>query len=417
MKWTDRAYGWAIAIGACVLWGAAAQADELTLRQALLSAATSHPSVQVRAAELQAAVKDVEAAKWGRFPSATVQATSSEGQPQAALVLQQPLWVGGKLDAQIRLSESALLQAEAALHEARQNTLLQTGTGFFEVLRLRERLVLARNNEAEHKKLMDLIDRRVLAEISPVADLTLARARLQQAISDRIQLDRSLQNALLTLEQWVGPQATSVKAPERIQGEILATDQLVTSAKEYSGELRRLRHQMAVSQAQMDIAESNLWPGLYVTHRHGLGGPGFVTQTAKNQTFLSLSISPGAGLSASAQVDAAKARIETARQSMDTYSRQLEQQVRNSMAEWRALNEQQVSSRELVQATADVVDSYLRQYQLGRKNWLDVLNALRESVQAAFTATDIDYGIVSAQVRLMLYSGQLSLDKLDLIHD
>ncbi len=417
MKWTDTAHGWAVAVIACAFCCAQAQAADLKLSQALLSAATTHPSVQVRVAEIQAAGKEVDAAKWGRFPTASVQATSSDGQPQAALVLQQPLWVGGKVDAQIRFSEATLLQAEAALHEARQNALLQTSNGFFEVLRLRERLALARSNEAEHKKLLDLIDRRVLAEISPVADLTLARARMQQAISDRIQFDRALQNALLTLDQWVGPQAGQAKAPVRIDSEPLGADRLITSAKEYSGELRRLRHQVEVAQAQVVIAESNLWPGLYVTHRHGLGGPGYVTQTAKNQTFLSLNITPGAGLSAAAQAQAAKARIETANQGIETYSRQLEQQVRNNMAEWSALKEQQVSSRELVQATADVVDSYLRQYQLGRKNWLDVLNALRESVQAAYTAADIDYGIVSAQLRLMLFSGQLNLDNLQLIHD
>ena len=368
-------------------------------------------------AEVQAGIKDIDAAKWGRFPTASVQATSSQGQPQAALILQQPLWVGGKVDAQIRLSEAALLQAEAALHEARQNALQQTSNSFFEVLRLRVRVDLARKNEAEHKKLLDLIARRVEAEISPLADLTLARARMQQAISDRIQFDRASQTALLTLDQWVGPQAGQAKAPAFIEGTLLAEDLMVNAAREHSGELRRLRHQLDVAQAQVDIAESNLWPGLYLTHRHGLGGPGYVMQTAKNQTFLSLNITPGAGLSAASQAEAARARMETARQGIDTYIRQLEQQVRNTAAEWRALEEQQVSSRELVKATGDVVDSYLRQYQLGRKNWLDVLNALRESIQAAYTAADIEHGLMSAQLRLMLYSGQIHLDNLHLIHD
>lgn len=417
MKWMEKVRRYVVALWACVAGANDVLAADLTLSQALNAAGAGHPTVQMRVAEVQAASKDIEAAKWGRFPTASVQATSSEGQPQAALVLQQPLWVGGKIDAQIRLSEASLLQAEATLHEARQNALLQTGNGFFEVLRLHARQDLARKNEQEHKKLLDLIDRRVQAEISPVADLTLARARMQQAVSDRIQFDRALQGALLALDQWVGPQAGRPKLPVAIDWVRSADDQMVLSAKAYSGELRRLRYQVDVSQAQMEIAESNLWPGVYLMHRRGLGGPGFVTQTAQNQTFLSLSMSPGAGLSASAQVDAAKARMETARQGMDSYARQIEQQVRSTAAEWQALDEQKVSSAELVKATEEVVDSYLRQYQLGRKNWLDVLNALRESVQAAYTATDIDHGLLSAQVRLMLYSGQLNLDNLDMIHD
>lgn len=82
--------------------------------------------------------------------------------------------------------------------------------------------------------------------------------------------------------------------------------------------------------------------------------------------------------------------MEAAKQGIDAYTRQLEQLVHNSFAEWKALEQQQPSSRALVHATNEVVASYLRQYQIGRKNWLDVLNALRESVQAGHTAADIE---------------------------
>jgi adhesin transport system outer membrane protein len=240
---------------------------------------------------------------------------------------------------------------------------------------------------------------------------------LQQAVSDRIQLERCLQNALLALDQLVGPLIGTPRTPSRITWSQPEEPVMLTSAKENSGELRRLRYQIEISQAQIKLAQSGLWPGLSLMHRRSLGGPGFVNQSARNQTFLSLDMSPGAGLSAAAQADAARARMDAASQSVDAYNRQLEQQVRNSVAEFRALQQQQPFSRVLVQATEDVVASYLRQYQIGRKNWLDVLNALRESVQAAYTAVDIDLGMQTAQVRLMLLSGMLRLDNLDLIHD
>ncbi|TXI64258.1 MAG: hypothetical protein E6Q48_04350 [Limnohabitans sp.] len=417
MMWIHEGRYRAVFVWLGMLMANVALASDLTLGQALLLAANEHPSVKAKLGELQAAVKDIDAARWGRFPSLSLQATSSQGQPQAAMVLQQPLWAGGRIDAQIRLSEVTQLQAEATLHETRQGLLLQTGSAFFEVLRLRARRALALKNEQEHKKLLEMMDRRVQTEISPVADQTLARARLQQAISDRIQLDRAMQNALLALDQLVGHLNGALKPPARTSWPLPDEPQMLEAAKENSGELRRLNLQLHVAAAQIDLAQSGLWPALSLMHRRALGGPGFVTQTARNQTFLSLDMSPGAGLSAAAQVDAAKARLDATRQAIDAYHRQLEQQVRNSIAEWQALQEQHPSATALVQATQDVVASYLRQYQIGRKNWLDVLNALRESVQAAYTATDIEYGMQSAQIRLMLYSGQLRLDNLDLIHD
>ncbi|PVE44310.1 hypothetical protein H663_002355 [Limnohabitans planktonicus II-D5] len=403
----------------CVVaaWMAPVSASELKLSEALRMAGLKHPSVQAKLAELQAANKDVVAAKWARFPSITVQGTTSNSQPETALLIQQPLWEGGRITGQILLAQATVRQAEAALLEARQSLLQQTSTTFFEILRLKERLILAKKSEAEHQKLVELIERRVKSEISPVADAILAKARKQQSTSERIQVERALQTARLTLDQWVGPQAGEPKLPGTLPWQVKPDDQLVSSAKAFSGELRRLQALEEVALAQIQIASAASWPGLYLVNRQALGGPGYAMTGARNQTYLSLNFSPGAGLSAAAAAEAAKARAETAKQGIALYERQLEQQVRNGLSEAQSLQLQRATSQELIKATEEVVDSYLRQYQIGRKNWLDVLNALRESIQAANSAGEIEYGLYAVKLRLLLSSGQLNLDNLESIYD
>jgi adhesin transport system outer membrane protein len=59
----------------------------------------------------------------------------------------------------------------------------------------------------------------------------------------------------------------------------------------------------------------------------------------------------------------------------------------------------------------------LRQYQIGKKNWLDVLNAVRESSQAAYSAVDVSNNKDALQLRLMLLTGQLSAHNLAALHD
>ena len=54
------------------------------------------------------------------------------------------------------------------------------------MLRWHQRLDVARKTEDEHRKLLELIQRRVTAEISPLTDQVLASARFQQAVSERI---------------------------------------------------------------------------------------------------------------------------------------------------------------------------------------------------------------------------------------
>jgi adhesin transport system outer membrane protein len=55
-----------------------------------------------------------------------------------------------------------------------------------------------------------------------------------------------------------------------------------------------------------------------------------------------------------------------------------------------------------------VVDSYLRQYRVGRKSWLDVLNAQREVVQAEYTLVDYQSLLLGASYRLAILAGDLT---------
>lgn len=65
------------------------------------------------------------------------------------------------------------------------------------------------------------------------------------------------------------------------------------------------------------------------------------------------------------------------------------------------------SLRAISSSTDEVVASYLRQYQVGRKTWLDVLNAQRETTQARYTLADLEAGIQAAHLRLLMLSGRI----------
>jgi adhesin transport system outer membrane protein len=53
-----------------------------------------------------------------------------------------------------------------------------------------------------------------------------------------------------------------------------------------------------------------------------------------------------------------------------------------------------------------VMESYLRQFTSGRRMWLDVMNAVRESTAAEIDATDARISAQSTLVRIMLLTGQ-----------
>lgn len=390
-------------------------ATELRLTDALHLSATHHPSVKAKQAEVQSAQADLETARWSRFPTLSTEATASGGRPQAALLVQQPLWAGGKIDAQNRLAQAQLTLAEAGLQETRTSLMQQAGQQFFEVLRWQQRLDVARKTEDEHRKLLELIQRRVVAEISPLTDQVLASARFQQSVSERIQFGRSMQTAQLALQQLVGESHTVLKPPKMLALPKQDEQVVIEASKTQSAELRRWRTQQEVAQAQIDMAQAGMYPTLALAHRHNLGSHD--TATAANRTYLSLQFSPGPGLSASSAAAAARSRLENSLQNTVVFERQLEQQVRTALTDLDALTQQVEPARLLVSATEDVVASYLRQYQIGKKNWLDVLNALRESAQATYSAVDVALNTQSLQLRLMLLTGPMNAEALSQIHD
>jgi adhesin transport system outer membrane protein len=351
-------------------WPSISAATQLRLADALSLASSHHPSVKAKQAEVQAAQADLETAKWSRYPTVSTEATASSGRPQAALLVQQPLWAGGKIDAQNRLAQAQLTLAEAGLQETRTSLMQQVAQQFFEVLRWQQRLNVARQTEDEHRKLLALIQRRVLAEISPLTDQVLASARFQQAVSERIQFDRSLQTSQWALQQLVGEPHTGLKAPSRIALPKLEESLAIEASKAHSAELLRWRTQQDVAQAQIDMAQAGLYPTVALAHRQNLGAND--AATLPNRTYISLQFSPGPGFSARSAAAAARSRLENSLQNTVVFERQLEQQVRTALTELEALAQQVEPARLLVTATEDVVASYLRQYQIGKKNWLFV---------------------------------------------
>jgi len=135
------------------------------------------------------------------------------------------------------------------------------------------------------------------------------------------------------------------------------------------------------------------------------------------KTYLSLQYTPGAGLSALSNKQVAVARLEAVRSEVGAIQLNIEAQLKSTLTELDAMADQLEPAHMLLQGAAEVVESYLRQYQIGRKNWLDVLNAQREKTNALYNLADMQYGLQLAQVRLMLQTGELRSDALTAIHD
>jgi adhesin transport system outer membrane protein len=139
--------------------------------------------------------------------------------------------------------------------------------------------------------------------------------------------------------------------------------------------------------------------------------------TDRTKAYLSLQFQSGAGLSARSGIQAAASRKDATQQELATLERSLRSQTQATISELEALQAQLAPTQALLAGTTEIVESYLRQYQVGRKNWLDVLNAQREKTQALYSEADTRFGYQSSKVRLMLLTGDINAQQLTALHD
>ena len=406
-----------VACACLLIWLAPLHAQEVRLSYLLEVAMLRHPTSLQARNQAKASGFDLEAAKWGRFPTVSSDLRSDTNYVQSVAKLEQPLWAGGRIEGRIDVGQANLKAAQASVQEAELTALSQVGGSFFEVLRLSARLQTAQENIKEHERLRDLINRRVQAEISPPADLTLAQARLQQAMTEQLQIQRQLEAAKFSLSQWAGPLSGPLKEPSYIAYQRLLSDAtVVEQAQKASAQRQRLQAQIESAQAQMQVAKAQGLPTVVAGYQYITAGP-MALGLERGSTYIGLQFQPGAGLSALSGIQSAISKKEAAEQELAALDRSLENQAKTLYSDIDVLAAQLKPAQSLQDDTAELVESYLRQYQIGRKNWLDVLNALREKTQAIYNLADVRYGLLQSQVKLMLLVGELNADKTSVIHE
>jgi adhesin transport system outer membrane protein len=376
-------------------------------QQALATALASHPSVLGKQADVRAAQADMEGAKWARYPVPTVEATSpaaGDGMPGGVLRIDQPLWTGGRISGSIDNAQRQVEVSGDAVVEARWTVSLQLISAYFEALRQAARQAHATAAIGEHEKLLGMIQRRVAQEVSPLVDQRFAESRLYQAHSDQSQATQSLNNAIAQLAQLTG-QPTSVVAWDGLdtQGVPASLEAAKQAAIDASPTLRRLRSEAAIAEATIDIRRSSYKPQVLLRLERQAGG----SLVADSRAMIVLQAQPGAGLSAFTAVDSAVAKRDSALMAIEAAKSDLNTRVSVDWDDYIASTSRLSDSQRSSAMSAEIFDSYARQYVIGRKSWIDVLNAVRESVQANFLLEDARAQSVAAAMRLRLSCGLL----------
>lgn len=369
--------------------------------QVMQAALSSHPLVLGKRSAQAAAQAEREGAEWQRYPTPSLEASTQNG-GASLLRVDQPLWSGGRISAAIDAAGSRRDAAGSALEEARQELTLKVIAATTEALRQQARQQHGATGVKEHEKLLAMIQRRVVQEVSPMADQRLAASRLYVAANELSATTQALNNALSQLSQLAGqPVTTIVEQGLSEAGAPASLDAALTQALAHSPTLQRLTYEEEAANAEIVSKRSAYMPQLALRLESSAG------QVSDNRAMLVLLAQPGAGLSAKSNADAAVARREAARMAREAAERDLRERVTQDWNEWVAARLRLENANQARAMSTEVSESYARQYTTGRKTWIDVLNAVREATQSELAADDAHTQMLAASLRLRALTGTL----------
>jgi adhesin transport system outer membrane protein len=377
----------------------------LGLRQLLQMAVETHPTVASARSEQQSAQSMIEAARMQFLPAPAVQTDSLSGRSATTFRLTQPLWTGGRLTADLRLSEVRELRSREAISDA-QITLATRVAGIAQsyLLNAGRRVAQERNVETL-SDLLRMIQRRRAAEISATADVNMVRTRLAQAQADFESFRALEKSALAQLGSAIGrplePGALELPAaPPRPP--MLA--RLLERAVQDNPHLRLAEIDTRLAAIEIDRTRAAMWPTVSLRLERQVGE--YLGSAAPgNRVYVSMQYAPGSGLSLGSQIEAAERHLSAVQRTAEASRRDVTERVE---AEWRDLESTQRRLPELQRSregAVEVLASNRRLFVTGRRSWIDLLNSVREIAQAEQAEAEARAGSVGAYYRLGLLLG------------
>lgn len=361
---------------------------------------------EMRAARLnnRAAATEIRAAKWQRGPSVSVGLFGFTGGTQivrdenvtANVTVDQPIYQGGRIEGAIDRARAAERQSLAITDETAQEIALRVANAYYAYVGAVRRVAALDAGLAEHRALVDSIQRRVEQDVSPQVDLELGRSRTAQLQQQQLAAKAQAEASLQQLRVLLGDPGFTPEASPRYDPAIYHPSQAsaIEQATTCSPTRKRLQAEAQVARADQKLARSQYLPRLSAQFSSN--------EVTGERAGISLTTALNGGLAPIESERAARVRREAAEARVGAADQDVQTQLAADFAENAAARERVISSRTAAEAARGVTDSYQRLFVVGRRSWLDVMNAALEVTQADLAVQDAETSAMASAARIQL---------------
>lgn len=420
------------ALAAAMLAGAPVSVSAQTFKEAMAAAYNNNPTLQAARAQLRAIDEQVPQARSNYGPTATVNGnmgresinqtsaffgTSGVRTPRGAqVVISQPLYRGGRTQAETEQAENSVKAGRAELTVTEQSVLLAAGTAYLDVYRDQAVLDLNISNEQVLVRQLEETEEQFKVGVVTQTDVSQAQARLAQAKAGRIQAEGTLNSSRAVFRNLTGISPGKLEPPDAgLQGLPGSGDEAVAASAQNPNVIAANYNELA-ARNNVDLNFGELLPtlslnGEYDRDEDTVSKKSFVEDKSITAQ-LSVPIYPGG---------AVYSRVRQAKQTVQQRRDETEEAVRNAAQQatqaYEALTtaQAQVKSFEAqIKANEVALTGVKQEATVGTRTVLDILNAEQELLNSQVSKVTAEHDSWVAMLQLKTAVGQLTAQNLEL---
>jgi adhesin transport system outer membrane protein len=355
----------------------------MPLNDAVKAGLLIHPRVLSAVAEAERAGTEVDISKGGYYPSVSMSGGPQEfdfGEVVYDLTASQMLYDWGRVSSRVESADATQRKRLEELLVVRDDAALDIVQTYLDLLASEQRLDSVR----KHIEHIDSI--RVMTEVrgegySDRSELDRANLELIRA-QEQLSMEKGKQQDLRNqFELLVGQQPSDLEVPEPPSMQRFLATGDVGKVISDSPLQRKALEDANVAEAEWREAKASLLPQLNVeaTHlRREIGG------RLENDSMVSLRFRMDTfqGLSNFYRPTAAQQKLEAARWTADAMQRDIRRKLQTLFDTAETLQWREQSLKQQVAQAEQVTGLYLEQFEVGRRDVIDLLNVQRERFDA-----------------------------------
>lgn len=387
-------------------------AANYTLEDLILQSMNSYPSISAKMASKEAAESDLLASKLKFLPSPSISTQQNKlstsgttaNSPATTIGISQPIFAGGGILAGYKKADSRNSAADYALLETREDVAKRMINVYVEWEKAYTKILALEQNVRLHEKFAGMIIRRSEGGVASESDQNLGSSRLAQARAD-LDTQRSIEKTALTsISELVGMPITRADLIKNMAKPVVVPKRAVgiQEALAASPTIQKYTHESDAAESEAKEVRAQTMPQVNFQAQRQNGNPYVPGAQGYDLVGLVVQFTPGNGFSTIPSSSAAFGRAKAASMQIETSKRDITDRLNADYNEHEFSSLKIENLRRSVGLTEDISASYDRQYLVGKKSWLDLMNAVREQVQTKVALADAEGSLIASSRRIWI---------------